>query len=128
MRALSSASKWWLAVHQEGTWVAPLRRMTLTTSAAAWAALQVQVPPLGESITDGTIASILKKPGDSVEEDEPLLQIETDKVTIDVRSPQAGTVETILVSVVFSFSACFSHSFIHFLITLYISGYSRLLR
>lgn len=73
--------------------------MTLTTSAVThWAGLQVLVPPLGESITDGTIASILKQPGDSVEEDEPLLQIETDKVTIDVRSPQTGTVEAILVS------------------------------
>jgi len=89
-------------------------------SAAAWAALQVQVPPLGESITDGTIASILKKPGDSVEEDEPLLQIETDKVTIDVRSPQAGTVETILVSLVFfSQRSLFTFSFF----TLYITEF-----
>ena len=61
------------------------------------ASIQVQVPPLGESITDGSIASILKQPGDSVEEDEPIVQIETDKVTVDVRSPTAGTIESILV-------------------------------
>ena len=61
------------------------------------ASLQVQVPPLGESITDGAIAAILKQPGDSVEEDEPILQIETDKVTIDVRAPTAGTINAILV-------------------------------
>lgn len=66
-------------------------------SSMAMLSLQVQVPPLGESITDGTIAAILKQPGDAVEEDEPILQIETDKVTIDVRSPKAGTVEAILV-------------------------------
>ena len=67
-------------------------------SSLAMVTLQVQVPALGESITDGTIAAILKQPGDRVEEDEPILQIETDKVTIDVRAPKAGTVEAILVS------------------------------
>lgn len=67
-------------------------------SLGAAASLQVQVPPLGESITDGTVAAILKQPGDSVEEDDPILQIETDKVTIDVRSPKSGTVEAVLVS------------------------------
>jgi glycine cleavage system H lipoate-binding protein len=118
MRALRNASKCWLAVHQDCTWV--------TTSAAAWVRLQVQVPPFGESITDGTIASILKKPGDSVEEDEPLLQIETDKVTIDVRSPQAGTVEAILVSIslfssVFAFFLSFTLLLTSSLFTLHIA-------
>lgn len=61
-------------------------------------AQQVPVPPLGESISDGVIATVLKEQGDEVEEDEPLLQIETDKVTIDVRSPVAGVVDAILVS------------------------------
>eukprot|EP00890_Picochlorum_soloecismus_P005363 jgi/Picsp_1/5828/NSC_03187-R1_2-oxoglutarate dehydrogenase e2 subunit len=59
--------------------------------------LQVKVPPLGESITDGVIASILKQSGDAVEEDEALLQIETDKVTVDVRAPVSGIVKQILV-------------------------------
>jgi 2-oxoglutarate dehydrogenase E2 component (dihydrolipoamide succinyltransferase) len=57
----------------------------------------VTIPPLGESITDGTVAAVLKKVGDPVEEDEPIVQIETDKVTIDVRAPRAGVIEAILV-------------------------------
>jgi 2-oxoglutarate dehydrogenase E2 component (dihydrolipoamide succinyltransferase) len=59
--------------------------------------LQVKVPPLGESITDGVVASILKQSGDAIEEDEALLQIETDKVTVDVRAPVSGIVKQVLV-------------------------------
>ncbi|XP_074575284.1 dihydrolipoyllysine-residue succinyltransferase component of 2-oxoglutarate dehydrogenase complex 2, mitochondrial-like [Curcuma longa] len=51
------------------------------------------VPFMGESITDGTLATFLKKPGDRVEVDEPIAQIETDKVTIDVASPEAGFIQ-----------------------------------
>nr|AJI44067.1 dihydrolipoyllysine-residue succinyltransferase [Paeonia suffruticosa] len=51
------------------------------------------VPFMGESITDGTLANFLKKPGDSVKVDEPIAQIETDKVTIDVASPEAGIIQ-----------------------------------
>ncbi|KAK8630217.1 hypothetical protein V6N13_079020 [Hibiscus sabdariffa] len=51
------------------------------------------VPFMGESISDGTLATFLKKPGDSVAADEPIAQIETDKVTIDVVSPQAGVLQ-----------------------------------
>ncbi|KAM3744193.1 hypothetical protein ACB098_06G033900 [Castanea mollissima] len=51
------------------------------------------VPFMGESITDGTLASFLKSPGDRVEVDEPIAQIETDKVTIDVTSPEAGVIQ-----------------------------------
>ncbi|XP_061950370.1 dihydrolipoyllysine-residue succinyltransferase component of 2-oxoglutarate dehydrogenase complex 2, mitochondrial [Populus nigra] len=51
------------------------------------------VPFMGESITDGTLAKFLKNPGDSVEVDEPIAQIETDKVTIDVASPEAGVIK-----------------------------------
>ncbi|KAJ6851493.1 dihydrolipoyllysine-residue succinyltransferase component of 2-oxoglutarate dehydrogenase complex 1, mitochondrial-like [Iris pallida] len=51
------------------------------------------VPFMGESITDGTLATFLKKPGDRVEVDEPIAQVETDKVTIDVNSPEAGIIE-----------------------------------
>ena len=67
-------------------------------SEARYADLQVSVPPLGESITDGAIAAIIKQPGDLVEEDEALLSIETDKVTVDVRTPVSGVVKSILVS------------------------------
>lgn len=45
---------------------------------------------MGESITEGTIVEILKKEGDAVEEDETIAQIETDKVTVDVRAPASG--------------------------------------
>ncbi|XP_028093981.1 dihydrolipoyllysine-residue succinyltransferase component of 2-oxoglutarate dehydrogenase complex 1, mitochondrial-like isoform X1 [Camellia sinensis] len=51
------------------------------------------VPFMGESITDGTLAVFLKKPGDHVAIDEPIAQIETDKVTIDVASPEAGIIQ-----------------------------------
>ncbi|KAL0797693.1 hypothetical protein Bca101_052867 [Brassica carinata] len=54
------------------------------------------VPYMGESISDGTLATILKKPGDRVEADEPIAQIETDKVTIDVSSPVSGIIEKIV--------------------------------
>lgn len=50
------------------------------------------------------VAAVLKEAGQRVEEDEPILQIETDKVTVDVRAPAAGVVEAILVSPT---AACF---------------------
>ncbi|KAJ4756100.1 Dihydrolipoyllysine-residue succinyltransferase component of 2-oxoglutarate dehydrogenase complex [Rhynchospora pubera] len=56
------------------------------------------VPFMGESITDGTLAIFLKKPGDRVEQDEPIAQIETDKVTIDVNSPLSGVIEKLTAS------------------------------
>ncbi|KAL3644166.1 hypothetical protein CASFOL_012098 [Castilleja foliolosa] len=51
------------------------------------------VPFMGESISDGTLATFLKKPGDRVEVDEAIAQVETDKVTIDVNSPEAGVIQ-----------------------------------
>ncbi|KAL3364666.1 hypothetical protein AABB24_013445 [Solanum stoloniferum] len=48
---------------------------------------------MGESISDGTLAKFLKNVGDRVEIDEPIAQIETDKVTIDVTSPEAGVIQ-----------------------------------
>jgi 2-oxoglutarate dehydrogenase E2 component (dihydrolipoamide succinyltransferase) len=53
-------------------------------------ATDVQVPALGESITEGTIAQWLKKVGDPVAADEPIASLETDKVTVEVPSPVAG--------------------------------------
>ena len=55
--------------------------------------VEAVVPFMGESITDGTLATFLKKPGDKVAIDEPIAQIETDKVTIDVVSPEAGVIQ-----------------------------------
>ncbi|XP_042474863.1 dihydrolipoyllysine-residue succinyltransferase component of 2-oxoglutarate dehydrogenase complex 2, mitochondrial-like [Macadamia integrifolia] len=56
------------------------------------------VPFMGESITDGTLAKFLKKPGDTVQIDEPIAQVETDKVTIDVASPEAGVIQKFVAS------------------------------
>src|SRR3954453_2239558 len=51
----------------------------------------IRVPALGESVTEATIGKWFKKPGDPVSVDEPLVELETDKVTIEVPAPAAGT-------------------------------------
>ena len=58
----------------------------------------VKLPELGESVTEGTVTRWLKQVGDSVEVDEPLLEISTDKVDTEVPSPVAGTVLSIEVN------------------------------
>jgi 2-oxoglutarate dehydrogenase E2 component (dihydrolipoamide succinyltransferase) len=60
-------------------------------------ATDVQVPALGESITEGTLAQWLKQPGESVSADEPIASLETDKVTVEVPSPAAGVLSEQLV-------------------------------
>src|SRR5437879_5879758 len=50
----------------------------------------IRVPALGESVTEATIGKWFKKPGDAVVVDEPLVELETDKVTIEVPAPAAG--------------------------------------
>ncbi|KAF7146377.1 hypothetical protein RHSIM_Rhsim04G0052700 [Rhododendron simsii] len=55
--------------------------------------VETVVPYMGESISDGTLVKFLKKPGDRVHVDDPIAQIETDKVTIDVASPEAGIIK-----------------------------------
>ncbi|MDN5685458.1 MAG: 2-oxoglutarate dehydrogenase, E2 component, dihydrolipoamide succinyltransferase [Brachybacterium sp.] len=57
----------------------------------------VKMPALGESVTEGTVTRWLKAVGDTVEVDEPLLEVSTDKVDTEVPSPVAGTIEKILV-------------------------------
>uniref|UniRef100_A0A7C9E4M6 dihydrolipoyllysine-residue succinyltransferase n=1 Tax=Opuntia streptacantha TaxID=393608 RepID=A0A7C9E4M6_OPUST len=61
--------------------------------------VEVVVPFMGESVSDGTLAAFLKHPGDRVQVDEPIAQIETDKVTIDVSSPEAGIIQQLLAKV-----------------------------
>ncbi|KPF94525.1 dihydrolipoamide succinyltransferase, partial [Rhodopseudomonas sp. AAP120] len=56
----------------------------------------IRVPTLGESVTEATIGRWFKKPGDSVAVDEPLVELETDKVTIEVPAPSAGTLGEIV--------------------------------
>ena len=51
---------------------------------------EIRVPTLGESITEATVAQWYKKPGEAVSADEPLCELETDKVTIEVPAPSAG--------------------------------------
>src|SRR5512140_3683818 len=55
----------------------------------------IRVPTLGESVTEATIGKWFKKPGDTVNVDEPLVELETDKVTIEVPSPAAGVLDDI---------------------------------
>ncbi len=59
-------------------------------------ATEIRVPTLGESVSEATIGSWYKKVGDTVAVDEPLVELETDKVTIEVPSPVAGTLSEIL--------------------------------
>jgi len=54
-------------------------------------AAEIKVPPLGESVTTATVARWLKKAGETVTADEPLVELETDKVTVEVNAPSAGT-------------------------------------
>ena len=65
-------------------------RMVSSGSRYVFADVTIEVPPMAESITEGTVAEILKGPGDSVFEDDVIAQLETDKVTIDVKY-QRGT-------------------------------------
>ena len=53
-------------------------------------AIEIRVPTLGESVTEATVGKWLKKPGDAVKADEPLVELETDKVTVEVPAPAAG--------------------------------------
>jgi 2-oxoglutarate dehydrogenase E2 component (dihydrolipoamide succinyltransferase) len=59
--------------------------------------LEIRVPGLGESVTEATVAKWLKKPGDAVRADEPLVELETDKVTVEVPAPAAGVLAAIQV-------------------------------
>ena len=58
-------------------------------------ATEIRVPTLGESVTEATIGKWFKKAGDAVAVDEPLLELETDKVTVEVPSPAAGVLADI---------------------------------
>jgi 2-oxoglutarate dehydrogenase E2 component (dihydrolipoamide succinyltransferase) len=56
---------------------------------------EIRVPTLGESVSEATITKWFKKPGDVVKADEPLLELETDKVTLEVNAPAAGVLAEI---------------------------------
>lgn len=60
-------------------------------------ATEIRVPALGESVTEATVGKWYKQPGEAVKADEPLVELETDKVTVDVPAPVAGKLAEILV-------------------------------
>jgi 2-oxoglutarate dehydrogenase E2 component (dihydrolipoamide succinyltransferase) len=59
-------------------------------------AADIKVPTLGESVTTATIARWIKKAGESVKADEPVVELETDKVTVEVNAPEAGVISEII--------------------------------
>src|SRR5271165_1751434 len=58
--------------------------------------IEIKVPSLGESVTDATVAKWLKQPGEPVALDEPVVELETDKVNVEVPAPAAGTLAVIV--------------------------------
>ena len=59
-------------------------------------AIEITVPTLGESVADATVARWIKTTGDAVAADEPVVELETDKVTLEVPAPAAGTLGEIM--------------------------------
>jgi 2-oxoglutarate dehydrogenase E2 component (dihydrolipoamide succinyltransferase) len=59
---------------------------------------EIRVPTLGESVTEATVAKWLKQPGEAVARDEPVVELETDKVTLEIPAPQAGVIGEIRVA------------------------------
>ncbi|TIW00120.1 MAG: dihydrolipoamide succinyltransferase, partial [Mesorhizobium sp.] len=60
-------------------------------------ATEIRVPTLGESVTEATVGKWFKKVGDAIAADEPLVELETDKVTVEVPAAGAGTLAEITV-------------------------------
>ena len=58
--------------------------------------IEIRVPALGESVTEATIGQWFKKVGDAIAADEPLVELETDKVALEVNAPSAGVLEAIV--------------------------------
>src|ERR1700744_3334850 len=72
----------------------PPSRM-MTAPIQDWTMAEIRVPTLGESVTEATIGKWFKKPGEAVSVDEPLVKLETDKVTIELPAPAAGVLSDI---------------------------------
>ena len=58
-------------------------------------AVEIKVPALGESVTEATVAKWFKQVGEAVAADEPLVELETDKVTVEVPAPASGSIAEI---------------------------------
>ena len=92
-----------LATISEGAAAAPAEKAAAKTKAPADAEapkgnIDVPVPSLGESVTEATVASWFKKVGDTVQADEMIAELETDKVSVEVPAPQAGTIAKLLIA------------------------------
>lgn len=61
--------------------------------------MEIKLPELGENIEGGNVLSIFVAPGDAVKKDDPILEIETDKATLEVPSPGDGVIEKVLAEV-----------------------------
>ncbi len=91
-----------LATLSEGAGAAPAAAAPAAAPEAAPAAsggdesVDVMVPTLGESVTEATVSTWFKKPGDAVTQDEMLCELETDKVSVEVPAPASGTLSQIL--------------------------------
>ncbi|MEO0792922.1 MAG: biotin/lipoyl-containing protein, partial [Pseudomonadota bacterium] len=59
---------------------------------------EIRVPTLGESVTEATVGQWFKKQGEAVQADEPLVELETDKVTVEVPAPAAGRLSLVSVN------------------------------
>ena len=61
-------------------------------------AISIVVPQLGESVAEGTVAKWLKAVGDKVRKEEPIVEIQTDKINVEIPSPAEGTLSSISVA------------------------------
>src|SRR5437763_15622730 len=61
-------------------------------------AISIVVPQLGESVAEGTVARWLKAVGDKVRKEEPLVEIQTDKINVEIPSPAEGTLSAIVIA------------------------------
>jgi len=77
-------------------WAEAPQSVINTTFEGVHMAVSVQMPALGESVTEGTVTRWLKQEGDTVQEDEPLLEVSTDKVDTEIPSPASGVLTKIV--------------------------------
>ena len=73
---------------------------------------KIEVPSLGESITEAVIAKWFKKEGEVVEKDEVIVELETDKVTQEIYSPKKGTIKKILLNKITCCLKCYAHIYV----------------
>ena len=76
---------------------APAAPAPVAAAPAGTKSAQILVPTLGESVSEATVGKWLKKAGDTVKADEPLVELETDKVTLEVNAPASGILSDIIV-------------------------------